>query len=200
MGGARRRYLTALANNRQSCGSALMFGKTVCRTSRPSSESPPVPAPAPNACCRRGSIAVHPVHAAGRVPSRREAAGTTSGMIRCPTTVGPGNSRSSTVCACSRPEPAQPDRSPRCPQLDQPRRSLADVEQLGDHPTGLVDVGMRRPRHVAGDFGIGRDRGEQLLGVVEPGRAQCDPFPVSTLTSAMPLSCTPSRAGRTAQA
>ncbi len=40
VGGAGRRHLTALANCRTSCGSVLMFGKTVCRTSRPSNDRP----------------------------------------------------------------------------------------------------------------------------------------------------------------
>ena len=40
VGGARHRHLTVLPNCRTSCGSLPMLGKTVCRTSLPSSDRP----------------------------------------------------------------------------------------------------------------------------------------------------------------
>ena len=172
-------HLTALPNSRQSCGSVPMFGNTANRASRPSSDEP-----ASFEHPRRSDVvdmavredAVHgPDHAA----PRRAAMRTTSDMIPLPPPSScPSSSRSSRECSARR-QPQVPIGPP--PSLNSISQVgfVADVEDFGDDPAGLADVGMRASRSgsasPAGSDAISR---EQRIGVVEPRCAQRDARPI----------------------
>jgi hypothetical protein len=81
-----------------------------------------------------------------------------------------------------RPTPAaDPDRATTLAQFDEPGGLTADIEHIGDDATGLVDVGVRAPRHIARHFRVGSNALEPQLGIVEVGRAQRDSWTVEHL-------------------